>query len=377
MSTDGTARFAFIDGLRGLAALWVALCHFTLAYPAAPDAAHSYPTIRDGFEAVAWRGSLGVDIFFVISGFVIAWSLRDVAVTPRVVGNFVGRRSLRLDPPYLVALLLAVAAGFASRALLRDSNATVPASWTDLVAHACYLQEFLHVRPLLPVAWTLCQEVQFYLVFILVWGVARRLRRGGVAPLGVPGLIVAFAPLAVVSLLVRWRIVPLDWPALFVEQWFLFQLGVLVCWAVSGQVRAAWFVLYAAAVGGLLSWRWDDRAAMGLATAVVVFGVGKAGHLGDWLSWPVFQYLGRISYSLYLVHMIVGNRVMNGLWRASGGSPSFVVSLCFVAAALAASILAAHLLYRLVERPSVALARRWKLAPRPAEAEPPPLRAAA
>src|SRR3954463_4542996 len=101
-------RFVFVDALRGLAALWVALFHFTIWYKAVPAAAHAWPTLRDLFEAVAWKGYLGVDVFFVISGFVIAYSLRGAPPTLRFAGNFALRRSLRLDPPYWSAMLLSM-----------------------------------------------------------------------------------------------------------------------------------------------------------------------------------------------------------------------------------------------------------------------------
>ena len=111
---DSTARFGFIDNLRGLAAIWVVLIHLV---PWKSDAAQSV-ALGPICWLLAWPaeyGRQGVTIFFVISGFVIARSLRRGRVTPRFFGNFVLRRSIRLDPPYWVsiALMLAVQAGLA------------------------------------------------------------------------------------------------------------------------------------------------------------------------------------------------------------------------------------------------------------------------
>jgi peptidoglycan/LPS O-acetylase OafA/YrhL len=53
-----------------------------------------------GIEFVLTHADIGADVFFVVSGFVIAHSLFGVTVTPKYAGTFIFRRSLRLDPPY-------------------------------------------------------------------------------------------------------------------------------------------------------------------------------------------------------------------------------------------------------------------------------------
>jgi len=69
--------------LRGVAALAVVLCH-----------------LRGPLGAVTEYGWLGVQVFFVLSGFVMSQTLARYTVTPRFVGNFILRRSVRLDPVY-------------------------------------------------------------------------------------------------------------------------------------------------------------------------------------------------------------------------------------------------------------------------------------
>ncbi|HWY86538.1 MAG TPA: acyltransferase [Gemmataceae bacterium] len=353
-SISASPRLLFVDALRGIAALMVTLYHFTGNYPAIPAGPHDVPTFRDLFEAVALHGGCGVDIFFAISGFVIAYSLRNLKATGRNAGIFVLRRSLRLDPPYLVTLFGALGCAALSRLLLHDSAAYVPASWIDCLVNMVYLQDFLHVRAVVAVAWTLCIEIQFYLVFVLIWWLTQRV--------GAPSLflVATLGSLTAWSLLIRFQLVPEPLPGLFIEHWYLFQLGMLVCWTLVGRIHGAWLAAAATAAAGLLALRWHSPTVVGLATALSIYATGKAGHLGDWLAWKPLQYLGRRSYSIYLVHTIVGSRVMNIMWRLTGGAPSFSTTLVFMVPALLATLVAAELLYRWVEKPSVEIAKRLK-----------------
>jgi peptidoglycan/LPS O-acetylase OafA/YrhL len=353
-SISASPRLLFVDALRGIAALLVTLYHFTGNYPAVPAGLHDVPTFRDLFEAVAMHGGWGVDIFFVISGFVIAYSLRNLKATGRNAGIFILRRSLRLDPPYLITLFGALGCAALSRLLLHDSAAYVPASWIDCLVNMVYLQDFLHVRAIVAVAWTLCIEIQFYLVFVLIWWLTQRVRTPSLFLVATLGSLTAW------SLLIRFRLVAEPVPGLFMEHWYLFQLGMLVCWTIVGRIHGAWLAAAATAAAGLLAFSWHSPTVVGLATALSIYVTGKAGHLGDWLAWKPLQYLGRRSYSIYLVHTIVGSRVMNIMWRLSAGAPSFSTTLIFMVPALLATLVAAELLYRWVEEPSVELAKRLK-----------------
>src|SRR4051794_29974124 len=96
-SKIATPRYVFIDALRGIACLGVLFHHLlhntvlevTLrkVLPAFVQAAFGY-------------GARGVQIFFIISGFVIAHSLRDFVPSARNIGSFILRRQMRLDPAY-------------------------------------------------------------------------------------------------------------------------------------------------------------------------------------------------------------------------------------------------------------------------------------
>jgi hypothetical protein len=96
VAPSGAPRFRTIGGLRGIVAFGVALFHFNSAI--VRSASNWLPSWG---ETIPLNGFLGVEIFFVISGFVIAYSVWDGAYSFRYLGLFALRRSIRLDPPIL------------------------------------------------------------------------------------------------------------------------------------------------------------------------------------------------------------------------------------------------------------------------------------
>jgi peptidoglycan/LPS O-acetylase OafA/YrhL len=99
-----TQRFAFVDALRGLAALSVVLYHSYEVGHIAGLLAHLPAWVTHLLR----QGGIGVAVFFVLSGFVIPHSVARSRVTLPFVGRFMLRRSLRLEPPYWFAIALAI-----------------------------------------------------------------------------------------------------------------------------------------------------------------------------------------------------------------------------------------------------------------------------
>jgi peptidoglycan/LPS O-acetylase OafA/YrhL len=108
-------RFVFVDALRGLAALGVVLFHANEGHHITELFGYFPHFLQVGLE----NGSLGVLIFFVLSGFVIAHSLYEQRMSLSLLGRFTLRRSLRLDPPYWVAIALAIGIGTLASAVVK------------------------------------------------------------------------------------------------------------------------------------------------------------------------------------------------------------------------------------------------------------------
>ncbi len=335
-------RFVFIDGLRAVAACSVMFFHFT----AASAFSDTYRRVLPGpaFTACCHL-NVGVQVFFVISGFVIAYSVRGERVTLGYLANFAARRWLRLDPPYLAAIAMTIVVTVASNRVLTVRHAAVP-SVGDVVAHVFYLPVLLHRDLIIPVFWTLCLEVQFYLVFISALALGRR---------PATGLMAAVAVVSLASL-GRWVAVPDGW---FVGFWYLFLLGAMTWWAVGRRMHVGWLAGYAAAVAAVAAVHPAPEPFVGLTTAGAIVGVARAGRLGTLLGNGVVQFLGRTSYSLYLLHGLFASRVMNITRRYAGDSAAAAAATLPVCVAI--SVVSAWLMYRLVELPCVRLGKRVKM----------------
>lgn len=163
-----------LDGLRGLAILGVLACHFVRVPPAGGG-----PTLE--FIALgASAGWLGVDLFFVLSGFLITGILVDSKNHPRYFRNFYMRRVLRIFPLYYAYILGMLALVLAHRAwagpLPASSQFLRDVPWA--LPYLTNVQMALHngnVSTPLNHFWSLCIEEQFYLLWpALVWTASRR-----------------------------------------------------------------------------------------------------------------------------------------------------------------------------------------------------------
>ncbi len=355
------SRFAFVDGLRGIAALSILIFHLWWYEPKPWPTLASFPPIVDA-TLMKLRG--GVQILLVISGFVIAYTLRKTWFTGPEVVSFVGRRLVRLIPAYWMVLLAVILLDLVCRHLLSlpspmDGHLTA----TRIVAHLAFLQDVADVGALSAGIWTLCIEMQFYVVAILGWGLAQRLFRRPDPDFPQPspwGLLIVFGPLALASLF-HWRTMESTSPWVTHFLWMFF-LGMCTWWTLDRTVpRLVLLSLVVIAIVELYldpEWRYENS--MALLTALVIYVAGRMNALHVWLNWGPLQYLGRISYSLYLIHFPVCHLIVSAGWKACGNSPTQFQSQMIHLVAIAASLVAGHLLYILVEAPSARWAARLK-----------------
>ena len=127
-------------------------------------------------EILFSRGRLGVDVFFVLSGFVIAHSIRDGAHTVQYLGKYALRRSIRLDPPLWAAILLEIVLIQVSLYFYPDLGTKIP-TLKQVLVNFIYLQEMLHVKNVVDAFWSLTYEVQFYFISVAFLVVVRLIRR--------------------------------------------------------------------------------------------------------------------------------------------------------------------------------------------------------
>jgi peptidoglycan/LPS O-acetylase OafA/YrhL len=315
-----------IDVLRGLAALAVCWYHFTQGNPG---------FLPPGpLKASGVRGWLGVEVFFVISGFVIPYALYRARYRLGDYGRFVLKRIIRLDPPYFFSIVVVLAAGYVSARLPGYGGEPFAVNWVQLALHLGYVNVFFGYRWLSPVFWTLALELQYYLLIGLLFPLL--LTRSRVVR------VAAFSTAAALA----WA-VPAD---AFVFHWlFLFLAGIVVFQHRAGLLAGpGLFAGLAVSSVGVAMTHGAMVAAVVLTTALVLSFVTLP-------ATGVLGFLGRVSYSLYLVHVPIGGRVIN---LGARYELSAVGQVAVLAAALATTLLSAYLMYVLVERP----AQRWSAA---------------
>jgi peptidoglycan/LPS O-acetylase OafA/YrhL len=347
-------RLAFVDGLRGLAALGITLYHIWRYEPLPHPSLSFVPWIVDWVLLRTW---VGVQFLLVISGFVIAFTLRDTWVTPREVVSFLVRRFVRLTPPYWATLAIVLAIHAASVTWWDlPSPFEEPLTAVRVLSHLVYLQDVLEQSPLSAAIWTVCIEMQFYVVSVVGWGIAQRLSRRSNQQSPHPtatALMLVFAPAAFVALVFWGRLDSTEpWMTHFLS---LFFLGMVTWWTLDRTVSPRVFAVVVAVVAGSLALQWKLENAIALTAALTIYVAGRTNHFHDWLNWRWLQYLGRISYSLYLIHYPVSYCLMWAGWRWCGNSPTPAQSSLILLTCFMASLLAGHLLYVGVEVP----ASRW------------------
>jgi peptidoglycan/LPS O-acetylase OafA/YrhL len=357
------ARFAFVDGLRGIAAISIVIFHVWLYEPAPfPTLEHTPWLLEEAFRRT--RG--GVQILLVISGFVIAYTLRRTWFSIGEMFSFLLRRLVRLAPAYWLAIAFVILVD-AFCHMMGD----LPRPFEDrlsvprVVAHMTFLQDVAGHQAFSAGIWTLCIEMQFYFVAVLTWGLAQRLfprpNKDDPQPSAL-SLLVLFAPAAVFSL-VYWRPLESTEPYVIHFLWMFF-LGMATWWTLDG-VFPKWayaIIILIAEAELMINSEWWFQNTTSLETALLIYLGGRLNQLHRWLSGPTLQYLGRISYSLYLIHFPVSHLVVSLGWKWCQDDPSPLIATFILLSAVLLSILAGQVLYVLVEEPSARLSARLKKA---------------
>jgi peptidoglycan/LPS O-acetylase OafA/YrhL len=329
-----TRRFQEIDVFRGIAALWVVLFHFVLRYQA-PDIALTteLPGIRRLSTTIAAVlpdfGLLPVYWFFMISGFVIIWTLERCETWQ----DFAVSRISRLYPVYWCAMTLTFLAG--SLWPLKVQSYTLP----QYVVNLTMLQEILGVPHIDGVYWSLTVELVFYVgmagLFVLGW-----LRY-------LPYLCLLWALACMTNQLLAIQGVDVFWR---VQKYALLPQGhFLIAGIMFYQLwRGRFFglchtILGLCLVSIFLAYPVTEAVVCVLFFAAFWLAIDQ--RLGFIVSRPLL-WLGSVSYALYLSHQMLGFRLMRTL-ESHGLSRTGAIL-----AAIGMVLVLAHLLTRLVERPA-------------------------
>jgi len=323
----------------------------------------------EGWTELTEFGRSGVDLFFVLSGFLITRILLRTRGQPGIFRSFYARRVLRIFPVYF--LYLAFLACFLTLFAPAAVSASFQRAWpwyaaflTNVKLALFYDDDVGSVQHL----WTLAIEEQFYLVWpALVTLMPRRMLARFVATtiVGVPVLRAWMATHGGDDAVeTSFRISMLTWTR--VDTLMFGSLLALIharpnTWNMLIRTAPALLVIAAGALALPLSAALDYSWIALLFAAVVAMCVGfdeRGIELPGLCSRPL-RYLGTISYAVYVLHFLLTLLVTRWV-RGAGveGSVGFAITLTAVGAS---SLLLATLSYRFIERPALALKRHFPL----------------
>ncbi|HEY6543989.1 MAG TPA: acyltransferase [Dokdonella sp.] len=350
-AVDG-GRLRCVDALRGIAALLVVWMHVSESFASLGPIDGKW--IHELARSVD-VGRIGVVAFFLVSGFVIPFSIRADQAAP--VGSFVIKRFFRIAPAYWLSIPLGALTGWWIWG--REFGAR------DLLLNFMLLHDVFGARPAEGLYWTLVVEVVFYaccVVLLLARSLDRMWRIWGIAAL--------FTAVYSFAMLLRWA----GLPALDSNTAFCFlNLSMMFCgtlyrhvvfdrgargdgWLRIGVAALFAYHLVVLPVAAVAAIGFERNATIPYALGSLLFIVGTrivplAHRATDWL--------GRVSYSIYLFHPIVFMSLLwwllrqpaDSWWRSGHLGAYLLVNVVL-------TLLVAGLVHRWVEQPGIALGRR-------------------
>jgi len=323
-----TIRLDELDGLRGIAALAIATFHYLFQYD------HVYGHM---FSVPAWAklGYFGVHLFFLVSGFVIFWTLSKVERP----FDFIWSRASRLYPVYWVAATLTFVVvsifGLAGR----------ETSVIDLLLNYSMIHEYLGIRHVDGVYWSLTLELTFYawMLILFFFNQIKNIEKW------------LFVWIILATLISNEKFgfeLPIRLKYLFLLDYIaLFSGGICFYIMRSGKATSATYWVLAASILSLFI-KHPLNSCITLCAIYCIFYLAISGRL-KFLAYKPLIFMGTISYSFYLVHQNIGYIIINKFY-ANELSP-----IAGMATALSVALLLAILLTFTIERPAMRYLRNY------------------
>jgi peptidoglycan/LPS O-acetylase OafA/YrhL len=302
-----------VEFLRGVAALSVTWFHLTNTYP------------ENWVKNSGYYGWMGVEVFFIISGFIIPSSLFSANYTSNAFWRFMARRMIRLEPPYLLSILFVVILTYLSASMPGFKGEVPSFSIIQIMSHFFYLIPLTNYTWISVVYWTLAYEFGFYVFVGITYS----------------ALIKAMPISSHLSTILLFCIFALIFEP--VSQFLLFALGILSFRFFVKIDDASRYIAAIVIISVTITYLSGSLYLFVVLTATAILIFLQVPQIG------VFSFLGSISYSLYLLHVPIGGRVVNlGRRFCDSSSCEFPLSVL----ALLICLVSATIYSRLVERPA-------------------------
>lgn len=277
-------------------------------------------------------GAQGVELFYMISGFIIPWSLYHSSYKIQDYFRYLSKRLIRLMPPYLITILLIVGVGYFLSTYIWGTTFDLPIK--QILVNVFFLADlFPSLDWINPIFATLEVELQFYLLIGLLFPII--MRNSWAATLVIGGMLVA-------------GIFTRDLDTVFINSPY-FCLGLIVfLWKEKKYPVHLLFLTLLIQYVLFTYFDWKD-------SLISLIGLG----LMMWLPQNLrfLNFTGKISYSFYLMHGLCGGQFLyfthdTWLWK---NLPWLMIIF-----ALALSWIGAFILYQLIEKTSLKFSQRIK-----------------
>jgi peptidoglycan/LPS O-acetylase OafA/YrhL len=314
-----------LDSLRAIAAFSVCLFHFICTVTGFVEA--------DWLRRLFSTGHYGVQMFFVISGFVIPWSLYHGAYRIRNFFTFAAKRFIRLEPPYIASLMVAIAHTYIRTLSPHYNGVDITPSLKQILLHFGYLIPFVEGQHWIrPVYWTLAVEFQYYISMGLIFPL---LANKKVGLRFIAYALILAGPFIVKGYLLLYLPVFLFGIALFLFKARIIGLAEFILLIAGATTEMFLFHPLGAFIYAAFTF------------SCILFFMNFKNKL--------LTFFGNISYSVYLFHSLSGLILLNYFSHSAHG---VLAKLLLFIAALSVTILVSYLVYRLIEVPSKRLSSK-------------------
>ena len=323
-------HFPIINALRGIAALSVCLFHYICTVTG---------FINNHFVLDIFQyGRYGVQMFFVISGIVIPLSLINNNYSVKKFPRFFLKRLIRLEPPYLVAIVLGILYSVVRNFVPGTNQVDITPSLKEVFLHLGYLIPFFDgARWISPVFWTLAIEFQYYIFLGIAFPLiaSQKLYIRSIAY-----LIFLFSALFSINRIFLFVHLP------------IFLLGINVCLYLLKKISFYEFlIIYILSCIMILFYHTMIDL---IAANITVLSVLFIRNYQD----RITSFLGKISYSIYIIHPIFGTAFIN--------YTSHIVhdpwqKLLVIITGVTITIFSSYVIYKVIEEPSKKLSSKIKI----------------
>ncbi|MES2446448.1 MAG: acyltransferase [Bacteroidota bacterium] len=309
-----------VQQLRGISALAVVFCHYG-------SDLNSYPYLSELFN----MGQLGVHVFFFISGYIILYSLMKNKYTIKNFFRFLLKRSIRIDPIYLLTILLTLLTFWLFSFISSFKGQLIPFIPQQFLAHVFHVVPFTNWQFYNHIFWTLGIEFQFYLLIGIIYFINDKL-------IYRITFLLLFSSTIFLTLPKSYYLLTSYAP--------IFALGMALLHYNMSKLKAYLVVILFCGILICLK--------IGVLSLILVIIAGLLITYSNKKFKPL-TFLGDISYSLYIIHPLVLIYLLGTFKRLN---IHFYDDLMKLTINISITIGFAYVLYRLVEKPSISLSKK-------------------